>query len=225
MQFIFDFLAQHGVLLLEGTAETLYMTLVPTLFGYVLGLPMGVLLTLTKPGGIHPAPRFNAVFGWLVNILRSLPFIILMIFIIPLTRLIAGTSIGATAACVPLTIAAAPFIARMVEQSLEEIDLGVIEAARCMGATNWQIVTRVLLVESVPSLLRGLSISTITLLGYTAITGAVGAGGLGNIAFRFGFQRYQDDVMYVTVALLIVLVCIIQSIFNHLAKKADKRSR
>lgn len=220
-----EFFAKYSVLLGEGILETLYMTLVPTLSAYLLGLPMGVLLTVTKAGGVRPAPRFNAVFGWVVNILRSLPFMILMIFIIPFTRLIAGTSIGATAACVPLTIAAAPFVARMVEQSLEEIDAGVIEAARCMGATDLQIVTRVLLVESVPSLLRGLSISTITLLGYTAITGAVGAGGLGNIAFRFGYQRYQDDVMYVTVVLLILLVCIIQAIFNRLASRADKRNR
>lgn len=219
------FIEEYGLLLLGGVGETLFMTLVPTLFAYVLGLPMGVLLTITKSGGIAEAPRFNAVFGWLVNILRSLPFMILMIFIIPLTRFIAGTSIGATAACVPLTIAAAPFVARMVEQSLEEIDRGTVEAARCMGATNWQIVTRVLLVESVPSLLRGLSISTITILGYTAITGAVGAGGLGNIAFRFGYQRYQKDLMYVTVVLLILLVCLIQGVFNLIARRADKRSR
>ena len=219
------FIEEYGLLLLGGVGETLFMTLVPTLFAYVLGLPMGVLLTITKPGGIAQAPRFNAVFGWLVNILRSLPFMILMIFIIPLTRFIAGTSIGATAACVPLTIAAAPLVARMVEQSLEEIDRGTVEAARCMGATNWQIVTRVLLVESVPSLLRGLSISTITILGYTAITGAVGAGGLGNIAFRFGYQRYQKDLMYVTVVLLILLVCLIQGVFNLIARRADKRSR
>ena len=219
------FIEEYGLLLLGGVGETLFMTLVPTLFAYVLGLPMGVLLTITKPGGIAEAPRFNAVFGWLVNILRSLPFMILMIFIIPLTRFIAGTSIGATAACVPLTIAAAPFVARMVEQSLEEIDRGTVEAARCMGATNWQIVTRVLLVESVPSLLRGLSISTITILGYTAITGAVGAGGLGNIAFRFGYQRYQKDLMYVTILLLILLVCLIQGVFNRIARHADKRSR
>ena len=216
-----EFFAKYASLLWEGTLETLYMTLLPTLFAYLLGLPMGVLLTVTKSGGVRPAPRFNAVFGWVVNILRSLPFMILMIFIIPFTRLIAGTSIGATAAGVPLTLAAAPFVARMVEQSLEEIDQGVIEAARCMGATDLQIVTRVLLVESVPSLLRGLSISTITLLGYTAITGAVGAGGLGNIAFRFGYQRYQDEVMYVTVVMLILLVCIIQAIFNRLARRAD----
>ena len=220
-----EFFSEYGSLLWAGTLETLYMTLVPTLFAYVLGLPMGVLLTITKPGSIAPAPRFNAVFGWLVNILRSLPFMILMIFVIPFTRLLAGTSIGATAANVPLVLAAAPFVARMVEQSLEEIDTGVVEAARCMGATNWQIVTRVLLVESVPGLLRGLSISTITILGYTAITGAVGAGGLGNIAFRFGYQRYQKDVMYVTVVMLILLVCIIQTIFNQLAAHSDMRTR
>ena len=201
-----EFFNEYGARLWEGTLETLYMTLCATLFAYVLGLPMGVLLTVTKAGGVAPAPRFNAVFGWLVNLLRSLPFIILMFFIIPFTRLLVGTSIGATAALVPLTLSAAPFIARMVEQSLEEIDTGVIEAAQCMGATRWQIVTRVLLVESVPSLLRGLSISLITILGYTAITGSVGAGGLGNLAFRFGYQRYQKPVMYATVLLLILLV-------------------
>ena len=220
-----DIASLSGAQLWEGTLETLYMTLFATLFAYVLGLPMGVLLTVTKAGGVAPAPRFNAVFGWLVNLLRSLPFIILMFFIIPFTRLLVGTSIGATAALVPLTLSAAPFIARMVEQSLEEIDTGVIEAAQCMGATRWQIVTRVLLVESVPSLLRGLSISLITILGYTAITGSVGAGGLGNLAFRFGYQRYQKPVMYATVLLLILLVCVIQIIFDLAARKADKRTR
>ena len=176
------------------------MTLATTVLAYVLGLPMGVLLTVTKRGGIAAAPRFHAVFGWVVNILRSLPFLILMFFVIPFTRLVAGTSIGPTAALVPLTISASPFIARMVEQSLEEIDAGVVEAAECMGATKWQVVTRVLLVESVPSLLRGLSISIITIFGYTAITGAFGAGGFGNLAYRFGYQRYQKDVMYVCIA-------------------------
>ena len=219
------FFAEYGSILWAGTLETLYMTLVSAFFAYVLGLPMGVVLTITKPGGIAPAPRFNAVFGWVVNILRSLPFIILMFFIIPFTRALVGTSIGATAALVPLTLSAAPFIARMVEQSLEEIDHGVLEAAQCMGATKWQIVTRVLLVESVPSLLRGLSISLITILGYTAITGSVGAGGLGNIAFRYGYQRYQTTVMYATVVLLILLVCIIQILFDRLARRADKRNR
>ncbi|BFJ85985.1 methionine ABC transporter permease [Ruthenibacterium sp. CLA-JM-H11] len=219
------FFAEYGSILWAGTLETLYMTLVSAFFAYVLGLPMGVVLTITKPGSIAPAPRFNAVFGWVVNILRSLPFIILMFFIIPFTRALVGTSIGATAALVPLTLSAAPFIARMVEQSLEEIDHGVLEAAQCMGATKWQIVTRVLLVESVPSLLRGLSISLITILGYTAITGSVGAGGLGNIAFRYGYQRYQTTVMYATVVLLILLVCIIQILFDRLARRADKRNR
>ena len=220
-----EFLSRYGVLLLNGTLESLYMTLVPTLLAYVIGLPLGVLLTVTKPGGFMETPQFNAAFGWLVNIFRSIPFMILMLFLTPFTRAVMGTSIGASAANLPLTVAAAPFVARMVEQSLEEVDGGVIEAARCMGATNLQIITRVLLVESVPSLLRGLTISTITVFGYTAITGAVGAGGLGNIAFRFGYQRYQQSVMYASLALVILVVCLIQTVFGHLASKADKRNR
>ena len=220
-----QFFSQYGPLLAEGVWESVYMTLATTALAYVLGLPMGVLLTVTKRGGIAAAPRFHAVFGWVVNILRSLPFLILMFFVIPFTRLVAGTSIGPTAALVPLTISASPFIARMVEQSLEEIDAGVVEAAECMGATKWQVVTRVLLVESVPSLLRGLSISVITILGNTAITGAFGAGGLGNLAYRFGYQRYQKDVMYVCILLLILLVCAVQIIFDLAARKADKRNR
>ncbi len=220
-----EFFAKYAPLLAEGTLETLYMALATTLLAYAAGLPMGVLLTVTKKGGIAAAPRFNAAFGWVVNILRSIPFVILMFFLIPFTRAIVGTSIGATAALVSLSISAAPFIARMVEQSLEEIDQGVVEAAVCMGATRWQVITRVLLVESVPSLLRGLSISLITILGYTAITGTVGAGGLGNIAYRFGFQRYQKDVMYAILVILIALVCIIQIIFDTAARRADKRNR
>ena len=219
-----EFFAKYGELLLQGTWETLYMTLASTVFSYLLGLPLGVLLSITKRGGILEAPRFNAVFGWVINILRSIPFMILMFFIIPVTRLIAGTSIGATAAIVPLVVSAAPFVARMVEQSLEEVNNGVIEAARCMGATNWQIVTKVLLVESWPSLVRGFSISTITILGYTAITGAVGAGGLGNLAYRFGYQRYEKGVMYATVIVLVLLVCVIQELFNFWARRTDKRS-
>ena len=163
-----EFLSRYGALLLDGTLESLYMTLVPTLLAYVIGLPLGVLLTVTKPGGFMETPQFNAAFGWLVNIFRSIPFMILMLFLTPFTRAVMGTSIGASAANLPLTVAAAPFVARMVEQSLEEVDGGVIEAARCMGATNWQIITRVLLVESVPSLLRGLTISTITVFGHLA---------------------------------------------------------
>ena len=139
-----EFLSRYGALLLDGTLESLYMTLVPTLLAYVIGLPLGVLLTVTKPGGFMETPQFNAAFGWLVNIFRSIPFMILMLFLTPFTRAVMGTSIGASAANLPLTVAAAPFVARMVEQSLEEVDGGVIEAARCMGATNWQIITRVL---------------------------------------------------------------------------------
>lgn len=220
-----EFLQQYGPLLWQGTLETLYMTLAATLLAYALGLPLGVLLTITKSGGIAEAPRFNAAFGWLINILRSLPFIILMFFMIPFTRLVVGSSIGASAALVPLTVSATPFVARMVEQSLEEIDPGVLEAAQCMGATKWQIVTRVLLVESVPSLLRGMSICLITILGYTAITGSVGAGGLGNLAYRFGYQRYQKGVMYATILVIIALVCVIQTLFDLSARRADKRNR
>lgn len=220
-----QFFAEYGDLLWEGTLETLYMTFVPTLAAYLIGLPLGVLLTTTKPGGIMAAPTFNAVFGWLVNLFRSIPFMILIFFVLPLTRLIVGTSIGATAANVPLAIAAAPFVARMVEQSLEEIDQGVVEAARCMGATNWQIITRVMIPEAVPSLIRGLSITTITLIGYSAMAGAVGGGGLGDVALRYGYHRYQADVMMITIVLLVIIVCIIQIVFDHLASRVDKRNR
>ena len=208
-----------------GVWETIYMTLISTGVAYLLGLPLGVLLRVTARDGIHPVGWLNSLIGVFVNIFRSIPFMILMLFLTPFTRAVMGTSIGASAANLPLTVAAAPFVARMVEQSLEEVDGGVIEAARCMGATNWQIITRVLLVESVPSLLRGLTISTITVFGYTAITGATGAGGLGNIAFRFGYQRYQQSVMYASLLLVIVVVCLIQTVFGHLASKADKRNR
>ncbi|MEG1477566.1 MAG: methionine ABC transporter permease, partial [Oscillospiraceae bacterium] len=160
-----------------------------------------------------------------VNILRSIPFIILMISLFPLTRAIIGTIIGRNAAIVALSIAAAPFVARMIEQSLEEIDTGVIEAARCMGATNMQIILKVLLVESVPGIVRGMSITTITLIGYSAMAGAVGAGGLGNIGINYGYNRFEPKVMYLTVIILVVIVCVIQWIFNLLARKLDKRNQ
>lgn len=220
-----ELMSKYGMLLLQGTGETIYMAFVSVLFSYILGLPMGVLLFTTKRDGIAPNARFNAVFGWIVNILRSIPFIILVVSIIPFTRLIVGTAIGNTAAIVPLTVSCAPFVARMIEASLEEIDTGVIEAARCMGATNLQIVFKVLLVESVPSIIRGMSITTITLIGYGAMAGALGAGGLGKIGYSYGFQRYNPTVMYMTVLLLIILVCIIQGSFNLAAKKLDKRNK
>lgn len=212
-------------LLIEGVIDTLYMTLTSTLFAYLLGLPMGVALTVTAKGGIMENRMFNSVFGWIINILRSLPFIILMLAIAPLTRAIVGKIIGPTAAIVPLVVAAAPFVARLVESSLSEVDAGVIEAAKCMGATNRQIIVHVMLVESIPSLIRGLSISAITLIGYSAMAGAVGSKGLGDIAIRYGLHRYQSNVMMITVFLLIVIVCVIQIIFDHIASRVDKRNR
>lgn len=212
-------------LLLKGIIDTLYMTLASTLFSYLLGLPMGVLLIVTGKGGIMENRTFNSVFGWIINILRSFPFVILMIAIVPFTRLVVGKMIGPTAAVVPLVIAAAPFVARLVESSLSEIDTGIIEAAKCMGATNGQIILRVMLTESVPSLIRGLSITTITLIGYSAMAGTVGAGGLGDIAIRYGLHRYETGVMMITVVLLIIIVCIIQLVFDRIASRVDKRNR
>ncbi|WMJ83924.1 methionine ABC transporter permease [Oscillospiraceae bacterium LTW-04] len=220
-----DMIIKYFPLLVEGTIDTIYMTVLSTLFAYILGLPMGILLFVSKRGGIAESQGFHAVFGWIINMLRSIPFIILLMAIFPFTRLLVGTIIGNNAAIVPLVVSAAPFVARMVEQSLEEIDVGVIEAARCMGATNFQIVTKVLLVESIPGIIRGLSITTITLIGYGAMAGAVGAGGLGKIGYSYGFQRFNPTVMYMTVVLLVILVCIIQAIFNFAAAKMDKRNR
>ena len=220
-----ELIMRYFPLLVEGTVDTIYMTVFSTLFAYILGLPMGVLLFVTKKGGIAENKPFHSVFGWVINMLRSIPFIILLMAIIPFTRLLVGTIIGNNAAIVPLVVSAAPFVARMVEQSLKEIDVGVIEAARCMGATNYQIITKVLLVESIPGIIRGLSITTITLIGYGAMAGAVGAGGLGKIGYSYGFQRFNPTVMYMTVVLLVILVCIIQGIFNFTAAKVDKRNR
>ncbi len=220
-----ELLIKYLPLLAEGTRDTIYMTVLSTFFAYLLGLPMGVALFATKKGGIAENRVFHSAFGWVINMLRSIPFIILLMAIIPFTRLVVGTIIGNDAAIVPLVVSAAPFVARMVEQSLEEIDVGVIEAARCMGATNLQIITKVLIGESIPGIIRGLSITTITLIGYGAIAGAVGAGGLGKIGYSYGYQRFNPSVMYMTVVLLIILVCIIQGIFNFIAKKVDKRNR
>lgn len=217
--------ATYWPLLSKGMFDTLYMTVFSTLFAYVLGLPMGVLLSVTSKGGIMENRSFNSVFGWIINILRSFPFVILMLAIVPLTKLIVGTSIGANAAIVPLVVAASPFVARLVESSLAEIDNGVIEAAKCMGATNAQIIWRVMLAESVPSLIRGLSITTITLVGYSAMAGAVGAGGLGDIAIRYGMHRFEPTVMILTVILLVIVVCLIQLVFDWLAARVDKRNR
>lgn len=221
LQTIIDYAPMLG----QGTLETLYMTVVSVLFSYILGLPLGVLVVITGKNSLASMPKFNAVLGWIVNIGRSIPFIILMVALIPFTRMVVGKSIGSTAACVPLIIGAAPFVARLVETSLEELDYGVIEAAKAMGATNWQIIYKVMIPEAVPSLVRGVSIATITLIGYSAMAGAVGGGGLGDIAIRYGYHRYEYEVMLVTIVLLVIIVQVIQSIFNLVARRIDKRNR
>lgn len=220
-----EFWAQYGALLIEGTRDTLIMTGVSTLFAYILGLPLGVLLSITQPHGIWPNKWINRILGWIINIGRSLPFIILMIAIMDFTKLIVGTKIGVPGAIVPLVVSAAPFIARMVETSLAEVDAGVVEAAQSMGASRFQIVRKVYLPEAKPSLVLGASISIITILAYTAIAGAIGAGGLGDLAIRYGYQRKVPAMMWSTVLLIVVLVQVIQSVFSWLSVKMDKRLR
>ena len=210
-------------MLLEGTKDTLYMTLISTLFGYVLGLPLGIILTITDKDGITPNAGIYKILDVLVNLLRSIPFLILLILVIPLTRFLVGKSYGSTATIVPLVIAAAPFIARMVESSLKEVDKGVIEAATSMGASTWTIITKVLLAEAKTSLLVGVTIVLGTILGYSAMAGAVGGGGLGDIAIRYGYYRYQTDIMIVTIVILVILVQILQGIGMMISKKLDHR--
>ena len=207
------------MMLVEGTFVTLYMTLVSTFMGYVLGLPMGIALVITAPKGLRPNKIIYKILDVIVNIVRSIPFLILLIMIIPLTRIIVGKSYGPTATIVPLTLAAAPFIARM------EVDHGVIEAAQSMGANLWTIIWKVMLAESRTSLLVNATIALGTILGYSAMAGAVGGGGLGDIAIRYGYYRYQTDIMLVTVVLLVLLVQLLQYIGMTISKKLDKRTR
>lgn len=221
MDFLATFFDNYGMLLAQGTWDTLLMTIVSTFFAYVIGTPLGVLCVLTSPKGLMPHRIFNMVLGWIINIGRSIPFIILLVALIPFTRFIVGTSLGVPGAIVPLVISAAPFIARMVEQSIEEVDGGLVEAAQSFGANTWQIVYKVFLREALPSLVRGFAIVFITILGYSAMAGCVGAGGLGDIAIRYGYQRYQDDVMIATVIILIVIVQIVQSACNFAARKME----
>lgn len=222
MEFLASFFDSYGALLAQGTWDTLLMTIAATFFAYVIGIPLGVLCVLTSPKGLMPHRILNMVLGWIINIGRSIPFIILLVALIPFTRFIVGTSLGVPGAIVPLVVSAAPFIARMVEQSIEEVDGSLIEAAQSFGANTWQIVYKVFLHESLPSLVRGFAIVFITILGYSAMAGCVGAGGLGDIAIRYGYQRYQDDVMIATVLILIVIVQIVQSACNYAARKMDK---
>ena len=207
----------------QGIYETLYMTLVSTFFGYLIGLPMGVLLCVTGKDGLKPNAVIYKVLDIIANIVRSIPFLILLILLIPFTRLLLGQSYGSTATIVPLVAAAIPFIARMVESSLKEVDAGVIEAARSMGASTFRIIVKVLLVEARTSIITGATIAIGTILGYSAMAGTVGGGGLGDIAVRYGYYRYQTDIMIVTVVLLVVLVQIFQSIGMLRANRLYKR--
>ena len=210
-------------MILKGIQETLYMTLLSTLMGYVIGLPMGVLLAVSDKDGLKPNRVLYRILDVIANIVRSIPFLILLILLIPFTRMIVGKSYGSTATVVPLVIAADPFIARMVESSLKEVDEGVIEAARSMGASNLRIIVKVLLVEARTSLINGATIAVGTILGYSAMAGTIGGGGLGDIAIRYGYHRYQADIMIVTVVLLVILVQIFQMIGTTLANRLDKR--
>lgn len=211
------------LMLSKGIGETVYMTVASTVLGYVLGLPMGILLAVTDKEGIRPNKVCYKILDITANIVRSIPFLILLILLIPFTRAVVGKSYGSTATIVPLVIAAAPFIARMVESSLKEVDAGVIEAARSMGAGNFEIITKVLLVEARTSLIVGSTIALGTILGYSAMAGTVGGGGLGDIAIRYGYHRYQSDIMIVTVILLILLVQIFQTAGMRAASRMDKR--
>ena len=208
-----------------GILQTLYMTLGSALLAYLIGLPVGVVLYATDRGGVWENRVVNRILGIIVNFLRSVPFIILLIWVLPVTRAIVGTSIGSTATIVPLVISAAPFVARMVESSLKEVDAGVIEAAHAMGASPIQIITKVLLPEALPSLVVGSSIAVTTILGYSAMSGFTGGGGLGAIAINYGYYRYQNDMMLITVVLLVIVVQILQELGMHFAKLSDKRIR
>jgi len=208
-----------------GIWETIYMTLLSTAIAYVIGLPLGVLLTVTDKNGLRPIRWLNSVLGFVVNIFRSIPFIIFMVAMLPVAKLVVGSSLGNGAMVVMLVLAAAPYIARMVESSLKEVSAGVIEAAQAMGTPNFKIVTKVLLPEAKPALIVGAVISTVTVLSYSAMAGTIGGGGLGQIAITYGHQRFNDDIIWVCVVLIVIIVQIIQELGMWLARKTDRRIR
>ena len=210
-------------LLWEGTLDTIYMTLVSTFFSYVFGMIMAVILVITRADGIRPHPVIFRVLDVIVNLTRSFPFLILMIAIIPFTRWLVGTTIGNNATVVPLVVAAAPFVARLIEQSLLEVDRGVIEAAQSMGASTWQLIWKVFIPEATPSLINGSAIAATTILGYSAMSGAVGGGGLGKLAIMYGYNRYQNDIMFATFVLLIIIVQLLQSFGVWATRRSDRR--
>lgn len=220
-----EFIGQYGELLGQGVLDTLVMLFISTAIAYVIGTVLGVVLYLTSPGSLRPMRALNAVLGWVVNIGRSLPFIILLISLMPVTSALVGTTSGVRGVIPPLVVSTAPFVARMIEQSLAEVPRASVEAAEACGANMPRIVVSALLPEALPSIVRGVSITLIAVLGYTAIAGAVGAGGLGDIAIRYGYYRFEDEMMVVTVVLLIIIVQLIQSACDFIARKIDHRTQ
>lgn len=213
------------IMLAKGSWDTLFMTLISTTFAYLIGLPLGIALVVTGKDHIKPIPVLNKCLNFIVNITRSIPFLILLIAVLPLTKVIVGKTYGASATIVPLVLAAVPFVARMIESSVLEVDAGVIEAAKSMGASPMQIIYKVLIPEAKTSLITGATISLGTILGYSAMAGVIGGGGLGDIAIRYGYYRYQTDIMFITVALLIIYVQVLQGIGSWFARVTDKRIR
>ena len=210
-------------LLQNGIYETFYMVILSTLFAYLIGVPIGVIPNVTSPTGIKPNRFVNLVVGFITNVIRSVPFLILLVAILPFSRLVVGTTIGSSATVVPLVVAAAPFVARLVESSLKEVDAGVVEAAKAMGSSTWQIIMKVLLPEAKPALLVGGVIAFATILGYSAMAGFVGGGGLGAIAVNYGYYRYKTDVMLITVAILVIIVQVFQELGFFIVNRLDKR--
>lgn len=205
-----------------STLETLYMVFFSTLFSLLIGFPIGILLTITKEGNILERPKLNKILDFIINTLRSFPFIILMILLFPLSRIIVGTTIGSTAAIVPLSISAAPFVARMIEGALNEVDKGLIEASSSMGANNWTIIFKVMIPETMPHIIHGITVTVVSLIGFSAMAGTIGAGGLGDLAIRFGYQRFKTDIMVYAVIVIIIVVQILQSLGNYLVYRAKK---
>lgn len=217
------FESQMITMIIDNMGISIYMVVASTFFSYLFGLPLGVLLIVTASDGLHPMPLLNQVLNVLVNLLRSVPFLILLFMIMPFTQFVTGSSFGANATIVPLIVSAAPFVARLIESSFKEIDYGVIEAAQSMGASNWQIITKVMLPESKPSLLIGSALAATTILGYSAMAGVVGGGGLGDVAIRYGFYRNKKDLMYICVIILVIITQVIQEAGLRIANKTDKR--
>ena len=210
-------------LLMDGTLDTLYMVVLATIFTLAIGLPVGVLLFITRRNGILPAPRLNQLLGGIINVGRSLPFIVLLIAMIPFTRLIIGTTLGSTAAIVPITVGAFPFFARIVENALDEVDKGRIEAILSMGGNAWHVISKVLLPEALPALLAGITLTVVMLIGFSSMAGVIGGGGLGDLAIRYGYQRFNDQVMAGTVIILVALVQIVQSAGDRLVRRLAHR--